>query len=582
MSVVFFIISIITLWAGVYCFPRRNESIDGIENCFAIIMGYMCYQCLLSMVLKYLRINADHISFMIINIFLSIVLWALIIKKRSIQKYSYKKEDLISIMLIALGVLAIGIFQFGIRLNIFNYECLWDSDVHLEWMREFADEHVITSPMYFMQVNTGIVINCLRHFDPYNTGCTAFVRMDVLILFLIAVAFWLLIRKHIKNLYGYIAALAFTALYLVGYPFNNMVFGTSYLGAGNLCVLAALLLCNAFYEKRIVLREFLIGSLILTYAMFISYVLFLPVTIGVTVFVLVSHFIKAGVVNKKIIIKLVIAAVVLSVILAVVFFSTWNISSLIIEGQIYRCFFTNFLPVVPFVVGAILSYKKQEELSLIFMGISMFYVFIFFIGVIMHKISGYYYYKNYYLLWLAVWYMAYIYCMRADYYRRAINVYFIGYVLLLLISMSCFNRKFARIQDEISGYGSVFGTTTVDNLFDLYHYNVSMTMYHPVTSDAYKLYEYSAELNRLNEGSTFYVGEYTYALQRQFCAIANQKYVNYFQNATKEECIKNIEDNSAFICVQNPHLAPIDLSDWYENFEVLYQNDAGMVMRITK
>jgi len=88
----------------------------------------------------------------ILNILVGCILWYFIVMKECRQKYYFNKWDAVANAIMILAILVLATRQFGKGLNIFNYQCTWDSSVHLSWAREAAKQHSLPG-MYFNALN---------------------------------------------------------------------------------------------------------------------------------------------------------------------------------------------------------------------------------------------------------------------------------------------------------------------------------------------------------------------------------------------------------------------------------------------
>jgi hypothetical protein len=155
----------------------------------------------------------------------------------------------------------------------------------------------------------------------------------------------------------------------------------------------------------------LISVVSVFYALFITYVLFLPpVFFGLflyLVFVLYRQKKLTAVMIGKILVGLTLIGLIGGY---YIFFGTFagNLSSIFsslkAEGYIYRDLFGNFILYLPLLLFVLVADLKKKEISfLVFLTAGfIFFVFVLLIAGLKGYISSYYFYKTYYVLWFLV------------------------------------------------------------------------------------------------------------------------------------------------------------------------------------
>jgi len=242
---VVYAISVFWMVLGLYGIKKTEIKLSGVNFISVAVFSFFCYQTALAGFLQMIGIEVGNKSLGILNILVGCILWYFIVMKECRQKYYFNKWDAVANAIMILAILVLATRQFGKGLNIFNYQCTWDSSVHLSWAREAAKQHSLPG-MYFNALNMGVWLECVYAFVPCATGCELYIITDLVTLVLDAGLFWCLIRRHINDKGMYIVGIVCVLAYVFGYPLNNMVFGTSYLGSGNLCVIFVVLLYDIF------------------------------------------------------------------------------------------------------------------------------------------------------------------------------------------------------------------------------------------------------------------------------------------------------------------------------------------------
>jgi hypothetical protein len=425
----------------------------------------------------------------------------------------------------------------------------------------------------------GLILEGVYAFNQYNTGCILFIWTDILIMFLSGSLFWNLIRSKIYDRRMVVLGVFASIAYVLGYPLNNMVFGTSYLGTGNAIVIFSLVLLEAFNNKKISITKFIVFECGTILSLALSYILFVPVA-AITVLICFMYYLLNNKILSRKKLYYIIGLIVALALIAIFAFAKFYMVQLYIlswEGQIYRNIFSNFVIFIPLLL-LLFTKRNKYKTSQIFLLVVIIYVLIFLFGVLQGKISGYYYFKNYYLLWLACWYGVVTVTEAYKENKTFINAYFIGGILLALVSFSNVKEYLSKYVDSL--YGSVFGDTNIDNLFDIYIFNYENAQGRFVDDGTYELFEEAASMNSYINGKVGYVGECAYAMQKQFEAIANQPTIDYLAIYSQEQYVQLIKDEFEYICVIDADYAPFDINDYLSTLEVVYSNERGYIAKV--
>ena len=129
-----------------------------------------------------------------------------------------------------------------------------------------------------------------------------------------------------------------------------------------------------------------------------------------------------------------------------------EISTIGVEGGIYKNYITNYLVFIPILVTGIILFIKNKEkkyescFQVILFVLSIIFAIILFIGKKLGIVSEYYFFKAYYIIWmLAVCntYIALVYIFNSKYKMlKVITLIFISvYILATIISTLIFNKN---------------------------------------------------------------------------------------------------------------------------------------------
>ena len=424
ISLIFFIVSFLLI--------KKSENRVNIIKWIILSIGIIyAYNICIGMFLGVLRIPAHLWILSIINFVkgLSILLFC---KKKGIQQYNCSKESVVGIIL----MLILFSVMFVKDLYIYKGEVTHvaiDSAIHYRAAKEYAVNHELfvfsDSRTIFnfniMQtgayINDGILMDVLyRCFKvDYIYSYQIFETLTMFVNVLMLYAFFI---DKINTKRGVVGSILLAALYLYGYPYNSWIYGFSYLSVGLVMVLLILHMVEMLFgenriEKIISVPLILTGTIGLTF----SYCLFVPpVFSSICIYVFVKELIdKDAKKYLKIFGKttllltlmlLMVAALGISYIVVPSFFiegQTDIVSALKTDGGIYPEKYRNFLAYIPialiFVVEEIERLKKKEIRFLdIFSIVTIFFLGLFYVGMILGKVSPYYLLKLYFIVWIVI------------------------------------------------------------------------------------------------------------------------------------------------------------------------------------
>lgn len=429
MKIIYLIILIALL--VLFLLVKKTEKKQNII--FWIIVGSIIlipYNVLVSYILTKIGLKCTLLNYSIVNIIALAIIAIKIFKDKSIQKYYLQKRDIIVMVLMLVLTILIAYKQYGFPFNI-KYETT-DPGVHYNAAKTFYEQKVLlcdaekTSYYGFetfmpaAYVNTGILFemfsNILDKIDMYMV----YILFDLIILYLMSVMFYFSISNNKKGKTKNIIAIILSIIFMLGYPLNSMLFGFAYLSVGLLMITGLLAMAKYIKDKEMNIVILSIILFLLMYGVFFSYYLFVPVVYSALGLYILFDIIKnrkeVKIFSKKNIFKVVII-LILPTILGFVYFvlpgllseGTTELSSMSNEGYIYRDLFSNFVLFAPFMIYYIIYVlkNKKNSFSTILSIILIAFIGVTFIGGMLGKVSSYYYFKSYYVLWILEIYLSY-------------------------------------------------------------------------------------------------------------------------------------------------------------------------------
>lgn len=392
---------------------------------FWISIGIIClmsYNVFITYLLDLINIKCRLSTLSIINILFSALMAYKIIKTKSIQTYYLRVRDIIYFSLLLIVVGCIAYTNFGFPFNI-KYETT-DPAVHYMSAIQFYNnsqllDKVPKATLYdfetFMTgayVNVGLLFKAFSGLVSETHFYKIFIFFDILMLLLSGMLFYSSIIDKLEKKSLFFIGVIISIIYILGYPLNNMIFGFFYLGIGILIINGIICLIKYFKENDFDNVQLLTLMFLLNFALFFTYYLFIPVVYSALGIYFLWIYRKGKLIISKKSILVITITLIIPFIMGCIYFilpgilgignSVSAATTLATEGYIYRNLYSNFIFILPFSLFFFINSiknKKFEFNNLLFLILALF-IFALFIGGMKGKVSSYYYFKNYFVLWL--------------------------------------------------------------------------------------------------------------------------------------------------------------------------------------
>ncbi|MBQ9608468.1 MAG: hypothetical protein IJV15_03380 [Lachnospiraceae bacterium] len=581
----FYIICMLAAVSGFYLYKKTDNKLYAgtwLPVTFLTLMGY---QTFVAGIINLIHIPVNIISIGLFDLIPAVILWIFIIKNKQYQKYKYEWIDFVIWIIIILTVIVFAGKRYGSELLI-NYNSV-DAAVHFGQARNVVNSQSVNG-MYYSTLHNGLFLEAFGAFGGAGRLHRVYVLSDVMHLCLAGFMFWGLIRRWAKDNFLKMSGIIIVLMYLYGYPLNSTLFGFSYLGMG-VTVIAYILALMDFYVDKDINRWFNIILMALgCYSIFQTYVLFMPVTFFAALICILIRQYK----DKKLF-GLDTIWVGLGVFLfATVFGFLYTYggifgssqggsggvtvaSAINIEGGVYEDLYSNFIFLIPVaLVGIICLIKKDNGRLIIYLTIlDVIFVFALLCEAVKHKVSAYYYYKNYYMLWLLAWVLFYIGLTYLEKNSRLVAAFTI-ILWLGMLSMSLLNiENRLRAKNEL-----LSPQVNAEYLSHIYTFNyifMNMRNYSPYKID---IYEYVNE-NLMNNEESYIpvvsgIDDY-YWMQ----AITNQRSADFqYWNYGDDSFFDNLKkDNIHYIIVFNDNDFYRQHNSYFDGLKRIYENSMGYV-----
>ena len=436
-------------------------------------MAYECYLCMIAGIMTIVHIPVNIYTISVINLLCAAAMIVWIVKHHSVQKYSIRITDTVFICLLTAAIIYVVLDRFGLNLNIVFQAA--DPSAHLKTAMDFVHREAVGG-MYISQLMNGLMIEALGKIFTNELVYKSFILQYSMNFFMAAAVFWAVIEKYgdrmVLRCVGYVITLA----YVLGYPYNDMLYGFTYLQMGITAVCYMIALMQDYMDEEVdtwfwgvLMSMGCLGSSI-------GYTLFAPpVYISVLACMLYKEH-KHPQLHKKMIWH------ILEVFALPAFITIWVIliapriggtavnygSALGVEGGIYRNLYSDFLLYcVPAVYGWIITVKRKK-ISLCSFLTPIFGAYYLFFGALMlkDKVSTYYFYKLNYLLWMLVLVLFVIGMHELFESERLMFGTVLGGILAMMLIYA--SGKEADYHNENSNY---LPYTDAESFFRIYSYN---------------------------------------------------------------------------------------------------------------
>lgn len=465
LSILYIIIAAGCL-AGMLCCPKAEKSVNGTKLVIAGSMTLLCYQAIVAWLFCLLGVSVGLIGMGAATLLPAIVLWFVTWKKKRIQKMFWRLPDVVSVLLLIAFVLWVSLDIFGTQIGL-RYPTV-------DAAKNFADtmQVVRSGSMETFHIQTMVEVLFIDFFAPFLPAAEyykAVVFADICMRILEICMFYVVVRTISEKKIVQIMAPIFAIAYFWGYPAYNYMTGNYPNWSTGVMVLEFVIYVLLLLEKRIIEKR--------KDAWKEKY--------GTRVYWATG-----------------IVAVVALTAVAVGFFLNYDGWRMLImqesygKKEIYASLYAElvfFLPALIYVCYYVFFKKKSGKvlgvLSIIAAAWTVYVYQIWYDG----GMSNYYYYKNYYMLWLFGWLLAtQALAIAAETKELAEYFSYLGFIgVLALIVLSDYD---GRMADKHFEYDGAYVTK---NFFGLYRYNADTLLLDytkdEVSKESIAVYNYVAE-----------------------------------------------------------------------------------------
>lgn len=574
---IFFTVAVIVYISGFWVFNKSADKISGIVWVPITCISQLCFHVLCASLLNLLGIPVNIVTLGVTDIVAGAYFWMHTKKNGLRQEYEWRLDQLLYVAILAVVVIVYTLQRYGSTLQL-TYATI-DPAVHLWYAMDVVNTQSVNN-MFYAALNNALLIEMLAPLTTVSEYYRIFVLGEGLHLFLAGLMFYAVLQRWIRNNFLKVVAIVFSFLYLLGYPLNNSLYGFNYLGMG-VTVIAYLIAVTDSYIGEESKKGFNIFLLMLgCLGIFECYMLFMPVVFLSIFFCIGWKQLHAGrlfTVNTMIeYLEIFLLPCIIGLYYA--FFGVFSgdvtvTSAIAAEGAIYRDLYSNFLPLMPFALLGIYQLVKKKNFQLVSILLPLLSIFtlgMFYFGL-KGKVSSYYFYKNYYLLWLVFFLVAFIgIAYLSEKSKEVVVCSFITWASVAMLYVS-------HLEPSLNATYPLFvPMEKADKLNDVYSMNYQLLhagSYHSSKMDLYQyVYKNLVEIGEQVPLAGGWDDDYWYqAITNQRLALSYQHWKNeglYFETLQNEaNYVLVLYDNDLYTRNQA----------YFDNMEHVYENDIGFV-----
>lgn len=512
----FYMVNVITLSLIIMMAKKNKGDKEFISSLICSVMLCLSFMVSSAGVMTAIHIPVNIISIGIVNLGIACLFLLQIKKDGEIQKYYFDIVDSISFLTILILAFVLWMDRFKTSFDLV-FETS-DPGVHLKYIMDFVNNQKVTA-LFFTQVEFGLFIEAFA--DNINKISVWFEIIYGFNFFASGAICYIVIRRVVKNNIQKIIGLCASIIYMIGYPYNDMLFGFCYLQTAITYTGLVYILIDEYLDFNCLNKNMYKVFLSISCASIgVGYTLFVPVVFcGLLMLISVNAYEANYKVKEWIGECLSVFLFPTILILWAVFFSTDAdfIGGLSLEGYIYRNlysdFFFFFIPAICFYL-----YKRKENHNLFqfTLPIYIIYYLIFLSRMLNNEVSSYYFYKLNYMGALLFTVMATIgIFVLSEKVKGLAYCLCIIPVLFGVLYISQFEQKIMEKNINYSPY------VEAESFFHVYTYNKIIKDRRTQISN-----EFKDICIVINNGDTnqklIYIGDWMYTYW--FEALTNQRY----------------------------------------------------------
>ncbi len=581
---IIYTISAIILFTLTILLKKSEEKLEMIKSITLTLVLTLAYNTFSCYILNLVNIPITLTSLAIINFVIAIMITIKIIKNKEIQKYTISKTNTAILIIFVVVATIIMNTNFG-NLTKIRYISM-DSREHYKAGREFSEITDLfkkqspntTTGSTFMPgayTNVGIIFKILNPHIGTVELYKAYIIFEAFVYILVGIMFYMLLEKYCNKLNNKIITTIFSIIYILGYPLNAWISGFHYLILGILFVETIIYLIKE--SENLNFGYTLIATFLLNFGLILSYSLFCPFVYLAEFIYYIYKYTKHK--NKVKLFLLTLVTLILPGIIGIAYLILPSLGKvggyIALEGWLYKNMWSNFILFMPFTIYYIYINIKNKELTFenVVFSLLLVYMVILFIGTKMEKCSEYYFYKNYYILWILMLYSnikGMLELAKENNTKYILIIYTTIYLIIFGINLY-YNRTYVTNENNDS----------LNNTMEIFTFNKTM-----IEAKDAQFMSYD-ELQLLKEMEN--VIEDKWQKENNILLVTNPNEERWIQSLTgyinilfddKAYAIKNLkEENYKYIVTFENKKTYKDIEQYInkENMKIIYENEIGKI-----
>lgn len=538
------------------------------------LVAAMCFHTFAAGIISILHIPVNLVSIGLIDLAVGLAGGYQIWRTKKVQKYEWKIADIIFLLLLIAAVIKFAIFHYTGNLTM-NY---WSVDAaeHFKTALGILKNQKVYG-MFYAPLNNALLMETFSPLVAFSSYYKIFVLGDILNLTLGGLMFYGAIRTFCKDRFTFISAIVLTFLYLIGYQGNSTLFGFVYLGMG-VTVIAYLITVTDMFLKDSENKWFYVGLFTLgCFGIFECYVLFMPV---VFVAVLLTILRKQKMQQKLFSVETVVVGLAIFLIPCIlglyyiftgIFTGGTTVSSAIaVDGGIYKDLYSNFVPYIPLALfGFYCGFRNKEKQTVQWL-LPLWFLFmmgLLILGII-GKVSAYYYYKTYYVMWLLVLWLCMYGISTISVKERALVV------IMGMLQLAMMGNYLFMVEEKIAKMNESLNEEPTELAFNnLLHFQWTAVWKEPYSLEKIELYQYVYDelLEGKDEGDILCAAQIEDYLW--YRAITYQPEIEYMTDLSQSsDCILVLYDSQLYM----------ENQQYFDSMNIMYETEAGFVAEVVR
>ena len=605
---IFYVLTVIAMLTTFVLFKKSEKKQNLVNHIILSVICYLGFNILVCMVFGCLNITTNLVFLSIADLLVAAGLGFKIYKDKGIQSFEIRIKDFVGALICLSIVCYMAVDQYTpLSKTVANASV--DACMHYSAATNFADEMKAlakinnTTGYNFktMQtgayINTGIFMNIVRSVIPSWEDYVAFKVFETGITALVILSFYMLISDKLNNKKSYVIGMIFLTLYAFAYPYTSLLHGFSYLSVCLVFATALFYMAKEYGKGEMNFWVQLPIIVLIGVGIIFSYCLFVPALFAfICIYVFVKDFDKKQEKSYLRFFKkstiwvtgLLLVVTILSIFYLVIpTFTDSDQNKLTdaigFEGGIYKSLYQDFLFYIPFVVLFIYKTIKNKKLNFqtIALGLIGGQTLLMFFGVVYGIVSPYYFYKMYFLLWILFVEIAVEVMADMDENKEMfvmLSSYLVIWVAIIMLAITGTEHRLhikrPTLFDECRTH-KLAGIYYDTNVTAIANINVSCI----VDANRVKLAEAMQDIdditlkNMLVGGMNTNCKAWMYVISRAESGGAS---INDLQKAVVETDVEDFmedEEKKYFVLYTG------DKYETTEDYEVVFQNEAGVILR---